>query len=154
MSKMTDNHIADDGKKDKEIINFIKEYVDWAYDTNIAKLTYDEINDFYDLVMRQQKQLENYSHNVRNMSKDFIDQQKIIQEQQAEIERLKADAKRVDKDLEELDRPLIEIKAEAIKEVVERLKTLMFGKYCDYFNFEITNAIIDSLVKEMVGEGK
>ena len=44
------------------------------------------------------------------------------------------------------------IKAEAIKEFAERLKTLMFGKYCDYFNFEITNAIIDNIVKEMVGD--
>lgn len=41
-----------------------------------------------DLINRQQKQLDNYSHNVRNMAKDFIEQQKIIQEQQAEIERL------------------------------------------------------------------
>jgi aspartate/methionine/tyrosine aminotransferase len=43
-------------------------------------------------------------------------------------------------------------KSEAYKEFAERLKPLMFGKYCDYFNFEITNAIIDNLLKEMVGE--
>lgn len=134
-----------------------------------------------DLINRQQKQLENYSHNVRNMSKDFIDQQKIIQEQQAEIEKLnvelvgmrgacnsykmhydnakaeievlKVDAKRVDKDLEELDRPLTEIRVEAIKEYMKILEEKLSQ------NTDISNVGYQSIIfdmeqgyKEMVGE--
>jgi len=42
------------------------------------------------------------------------------------------------------------IKAEAYKEIAESLKSEMFGKYCMHFDFEITNAIIDKIVKEKV----
>ena len=41
------------------------------------------------IIKQQQKQLNNYSHNVRNMAKDFIEQQKVIYQQQTEIKRLK-----------------------------------------------------------------
>lgn len=44
------------------------------------------------------------------------------------------------------------IRSEAIKEFAERLKTEMLGKHCLHFNGEITEAIIDSLQKEMVGD--
>lgn len=39
----------------------------------------------------------------------------------------------------------------AIQDFAERLKGETLGKHCMYFNFEITNAIIDNLVKEMTG---
>ena len=44
--------------------------------------------------------------------------------------------------------------AKGVKEFAERLKGEMLGKHCVHFNFEITNAIIDNLVKEMVGADK
>ena len=48
--------------------------------------------DILDLINRQRKQLDNYSHNVKNMSKDFIKQQKLIFQQQEEIKKLKAES--------------------------------------------------------------
>ena len=47
------------------------------------------MKDALDLIKRQQEQLNNYSHNVRNMIKDFNEQYKIIKQQQAEIEGLR-----------------------------------------------------------------
>ena len=38
--------------------------------------------DALDLINRQQKQLDNYSHNVKTMTKDFNEQYKIIKQQQ------------------------------------------------------------------------
>ena len=133
---------------DKELINSIKEYVDWAYDTNIAKLTYDEINDFYDLVMRQQKQLDNYSHNVRNMSKDFIAQQKIIQEQQAEIEKLTINMNAFGLGMKREKERADNIRVEAIKEFAKKLKECEYKEeYEDHLCY-----MVDNLVEEMVGE--
>ena len=74
--------------------------------------------------------------------------------QKAEIERLRTSndvlimAKELCKGWEE------RAKAEAVKEFAERLKGEMLGKYCMYFNYEITNVIIDKLLKEMVGENE
>lgn len=45
-------------------------------------------------------------------------------------------------------------KAEAIKEFAERLKGEMSGRHCMYFNYEITNVIVDNLVKEMAGDAE
>lgn len=42
--------------------------------------------------------------------------------------------------------------ADGIVAFAERLKVEMLGKYCMYFNFEITNAIIDLVLKEFVGD--
>ena len=36
-----------------------------------------------------------------------------------------------------------------IDDFANRLKGEMLGKYCVHFNYELTNAIIDKLVKEM-----
>lgn len=41
--------------------------------------------------------------------------------------------------------------ADGVKEFAKKLKGEMLGKHCVHFNFEITNAIIDILAKEMVG---
>ena len=72
-----------------------------------------------------------------------------IAEQQVEIDRLKAEAQMADG----YEDALVEYtKEKAIKEFAERLKGEMLGKYCVYFNFEISNAIIDNLVKEMCGD--
>lgn len=152
---------------DKELINSIKEYVDWAYDTNIAKLTYDEINNFYDLVMRQQKQLDNYSHNVRNMSKDFIEQQKIINRQQAEIERLRKAINDMTVNVVKINEHLPLLVAEAIKEHKEQLifeivNTPTKKQNCGVFylngvadrQLEIIDIIKGCEGKEMVGDDK
>lgn len=42
-----------------------------------------------DLINRQQHQLENYSHNVRTMTKDVYKYLKALEEANAEIKRLK-----------------------------------------------------------------
>ncbi len=119
------------------------------------------------LLNRQQEQLNNYSHNVRNMSKDFLVQQKIIQEQQAEIERLKKGWKA---DVVETEN----IKTEAIKEFADKLKKqfkedindiedsitritdpdAIDGQYETIATFELSIDYIDNVVAEMVGEGK
>ena len=109
------------------------------------------------LLKRQQEQLDNYSHNVRNMAKDFIDQQKIIQEQQAKIERLEYEIMKTKLEKHLLNETVEEIKAEAIKEFADRLNDRVFQRRFDTFygNIEIMGAgSIDKLVKEMVGEGK
>ncbi len=67
----------------------------------------------------------------------------------AETEEFKA----INKSLK-ADRPFLiaNAKAEAVKEFAERLKSLMLGKYCLYFNAEITELLINKLVKEMGGD--
>lgn len=42
--------------------------------------------------------------------------------------------------------------ADGMIKLAERLKSEMLGKYCMYFNFEITNAIINLVLKEMLGD--
>lgn len=107
-----------------------------------------------DLINRQHKQLDNYSHNVRNMSKDFLVQRKIIQEQRAEIESLNIRLRKERHQYEDVARMYDVIKAEAIKECLDRIKSEMIGKFCLHFDGELTNAIIDKVLKEKVGEGK
>ena len=55
-----------------------------------------------DLINRQKFQLDNYSHNVRNMSKDFLVQQKIIQEQRAEIKGLRDEIEHLHETIDDL----------------------------------------------------
>ena len=98
----------------------------------------------------QDKDIEAFSNDVAFL-KDFINRQK------AEIERLSnlhslAVAER-EANVKGFAETISKTKGEAIKEFAERLKGEMLGKYCVYFNFEISNAIIDNLVKEMAGEG-
>ena len=76
------------------------------------------------------------------------------QRQKAEIEMLEAENTELDKANVLLTLALHNAQAEAIKEFAERLKNEMLGKYCMHFDGEITNAIVDNLVKEMVGEDK
>lgn len=73
----------------------------------------------------------------------------IIKQQQETINRQQAELERLERHTEMYH----EVRAEAVKEFAERLKGLMLSKYCVYFNAEITEVLIDNLVKEMVGEG-
>ncbi len=54
----------------------------------------------------------------------------------------------------ELYEALKTARAETAKEFAEGLKGEMLSKYCVYFDYEITNAIIDNRVKEFTGETK
>lgn len=86
---------------DKEIIKALKEHyktVEKGYTDYLAyggksdeheEKYIDLLSGVLDLINRQQKQLDNYSHNVRNMIKDFNEQYKIIKQQQAENEGLR-----------------------------------------------------------------
>ena len=83
---------------DKEIIQAL-EYCSENCEENCNKCPYQRncvsadkdylVRDALDLINRQQTQLDNYSHNVRNMIKDFNEQYKIIKQQQAENEGLR-----------------------------------------------------------------
>ena len=74
---------------DKEIIQALE---DWMKNFDGKAVDFITLNSALDLIKRQKFQLDNYSHNVRNMSKDFVEQQRVIYRQQAEIERLKGGA--------------------------------------------------------------
>ncbi len=52
---------------------------------DIAKICDEAVN----IINRQQTQLDNYSHNVRTMTKDVYKYLKALEEANAEIERLK-----------------------------------------------------------------
>ncbi len=103
-------------------------------------------SDIDNLINRQQKQLDNYSHNVRNMAKDFNEQQKIICRHQAEIERQRADKIRLIEHFEEREK-------EVVKEFAEQVKMAFYYEF-DELIPSIMADKIDELVKEMVGEGK
>ena len=112
------------------------------------------MKDALDLINRQKFQLDNYSHNVRNMSKDFIEQQRVIYRQQAEIERLQRLLQQEYKSTSSLTKKCYK---DGIKEFAERLKEFMHTKFkdLDAYEFEyVTENDIDNLVKEMVGEQK
>ena len=125
------------------------------------------MKDALDLIKRQQEQLNNYSHNVRTMAKDFIEQQKIIYRQQAEINRQKAEIEKLQlsrkqklKEIERLKKgwkaDVIETentKAEAIKEFADRLKSRTHEISCNTQQV-VTKEDINNLVNEMVGEDK
>lgn len=101
-----------------------------------------------EIINRQQRQLDNYSHNVRNMSKDFIEQYKIIQEQQAEIKRLKEEVASKTLKCSLIEREKAEdildfvgelklARAEAVKEFIEKLKAtpMRFSvEYVEYYD--------------------
>lgn len=139
-----------------------------------------------DLINRQQKQLDNYSHNVMNMSKDFLVQQKIIQEQRAEIQTLREDIhnrkarenklrskiksfkteiERLQEELEirnqkrasifEISNAYERGRAETIKELEAKIHEKLYQAEM-HGNFEpvVTREMFDSVIKEVVGEGK
>jgi hypothetical protein len=93
--------VANDGKKvlpDKEIKKALddcltKDKVELYFITSENKFASLKIADILDLINRQQKQLENYSHKVRTMAKDIC-------RYKAKIDRLK------DKNLELLNKLL------------------------------------------------
>jgi SMC interacting uncharacterized protein involved in chromosome segregation len=130
-----------------------------------------------DLINRQQAEIENYSHNVKQLVSDIrnyqIDLQAmrisansfkskyksaintakelqtVIKEKDAEIETLKAEQMMADGYAD----ALVEItKAEAIKEFAERLKYDMVPNIDDTYIESFVEEYIDNLVKEMVGE--
>jgi ribosomal protein S18 len=105
------------------------------------------------LLNHQQRQLDNYSHNVRNMAKDFIDQQKIIQEQQSEIKRLNIRLRKEQHQFEDLGKMYSEIRAEVIKDLEAKIYEKLHEAEM-HGNFEpvVTREMFDSVVKEMVGE--
>ena len=53
------------------------------------------IKDAYNLINRQQHQLDNYSHNVRTLTKESLEFMKTIKKQQEEIEIYEADCRRL-----------------------------------------------------------
>jgi rRNA-processing protein FCF1 len=137
-----------------------------------GRCTENMLTNALDLINRQQFQLDNYSHNVRNMSKDFLVQQKIIQEQQAEINRQKAEIEKLQlsrkqklKEIERLKKENDEMfdsytqavflqtkrTTEAIKKLVDVLKTKKLYSV-ERHEYIVPVAVIDWTEKEMVGE--
>lgn len=86
---------------------------------------------------------------------DVLDGQVIdlINRQQAEIERLSHKCEDC-AGCVQCNIDCANIESEAVKEFAERLKGEMLGRYCMYFNYEITNVIIDKLSIEMKEEYK
>ena len=77
----------------------------------------------------------------------------LINRQQAEIERLQIRLRKERHQFEDLGKMYSEIRAEAIKEFAERLKKHLKG-YGGLYCVTTMNTHIDNLVKEMVGEDK
>ena len=81
-----------------------------------------------------------------DMSKrDALD---LINRQQAENERLQVLLDGWKTEAYKLSDSVDNVKSEAIKEFAERLKSEMIGKFCLHFDGELTNAIIDKVLKE------
>ena len=99
------------------------------------------MKDAHNLIKQQQTQLDNYSHNVRNLTTDFIEQQRVIYRQQAEIERLTTIAKKMHSWI--FTNSYDEEKAYAECGLTDEENALL--GYCGKIVFES---------KEMVGEGK
>lgn len=148
MSKMTDEQI----KKALEVCsmtNMTLECKNCPYNTfNVRYCSIKLCEDALDLINRQQHQLDNYSHNVRNMAKDFIDQQKIIQEQRAEIERLSSENAMLQLQKNIFDQ---KIQSEAIKEYLDKLKSHWRFKG-GVVPWNEIHEIIGETYKEMVGK--
>ena len=170
---------------DKEIIKALKCCIKptsdcdncpyYGYDDDLQCFDMSK-RDVLDLINRQQFQLDNYSHNVRNMTKDFNEQYKIIKQQQAEIQALREDIhnrkarenklrskiKSFKAEIERLKNEIAiqehakclpcieETKIQAIKEFADRLKIKTKGLLGENFIKEH----VDNLVKEMVGDDK
>lgn len=130
MNKMTDEHIADGGKKVEEVIKALEFCSHCVCDDDKTETKCP----YYNMPF-----CKNY---LRKQSLDLINRQ------QAEIERLKKGWKA---DVIETQN----IKAEAIKEFETKIHEKLHQAEM-HGNFEpvVTREIFDSVVKEMVGEGK
>ena len=139
---------------DKEIIKALEWKLTVAKNIGSATLSFNEISSLFDLINRQQAEIENYSNNTKTMSDSIYKMQKLIESQQAEIERLKHErevliedihhsADQINEQIEEIERLTINmnafglgmkrekeradtIRAEAIKEFIEKLKDLSY----------------------------
>ena len=107
-----------------------------------------------DLINRQQAEIEYMQGEREVLLEDIQFSSNQVIEQQKEIERLTINMNAFGLGMKREKERADTIKAEAIKEFADRLKSEMLGKYCLYFDGEITNAVIEKLVKEMVGEQK
>ena len=89
-----------------------------------------------------------YSNTATCVERMLGDVLTLIERQQAEIKKWKTEC-----GIFTLEREMYKGgSVEAVKRFAERLKGEMLGRYCMYFNYEITNVIVDKLVKEMVGD--
>ena len=112
-----------------------------------------------DLINRQQAEIDNYSHNIKQLTEENMHLHATIKGLQmllySFLDTRNGNVVRItDTKLEIIKKP---IQAEAIKEFAERLKKEVFRKefHTAYGNIEMIGAgAIDNLVKEMVGEDK
>ena len=117
-------------------------------DRFFVNITSKTVKDSLDLINRQQFQLDNYSHNVRTMAKDFLKTQEIISQQQAEIEWKTTY-------MHSLQVSMEEIKAETIKELEAKIyEKLHEAEMHGNFEPTLTREMLDSIFKEMVGDDK
>ena len=89
---MTDKEII---KAFEEKVNLISTMTSVYLDEVEGLNLYETMNNTLDLINRQQKQLDNYSHNVRNLTKESLEFMKTIKKQQEEIEIHQADSRRL-----------------------------------------------------------
>ena len=144
---------------DKEIIKALECCIKPTSDCDNCPLDVRDDDNCFDrakqgalnIINRQQVELNNYSHNVRNMSKDFIEQQKIIQEQQAEIEKLTTIAE----SYHEAALIAMELqRKQGIKEFADRLEEAICKIPQHHFTLAGVIWLIKKFVKEMVGDDK
>ena len=140
---MTDNEII----KAFELCvygDYAKCHYECPYKRHCSKLTKDAL----DLINRQKAEIENYSHNNKNMTDSIYKMQKLIESQKAEIERLR-DV--VDKTDAAYYRKVDEVrvaKAEAIKDFAETIvhckdcanawTTICGKRYCSRFRAAVS----------------
>ena len=80
----------------------------------------------------------------------------LINRQKAEVERLEEDKEQLKADIEmftDIGKMYSELKAEAIKEFAERLKKEKFTEQFCGQKYDLIHSWIDTLKKEMVGDG-
>ena len=162
-------------KVNTKVINDSKENINLTCMTE-QKLYTMPPADIVDLINRLQAKCDNYSHNVRTMTKTIRENQNLInelvnrcKELQAENEKLKSihlldefnvrirvddmfvSAHSMSEWLEFCDN----LKSEAYKEFAERLKIFVIPQMADGYTREIVlKRDIDNLLKELVGEDK
>ena len=101
------------------------------------------------LINRQQAEIDNYSHNIKQLTEENF-------QLQAEIEMLEIRLKKERHQFEDVAKMYDVIKAEAIKEFAEELRFRLSSGTWKHKNVLLDDCkwIIDNLVKEMVGDDK